>query len=81
MFVINADAEEEQELTMDVRGFEGWVFEEHIGMHAEKPEMANTWENPDVLTPRSVAETCCEGGKLTAVLAKTSWNVFHFIRK
>ena len=30
MFVINGDPAEDQELKLDVRGFEGWKFTEHI---------------------------------------------------
>ena len=81
VFVINADAEDEQELAVDVRGFEGWNFTEHLEMHAATPETANTWAKPDALLPRIVPGTRCEAGRLTAVLEKTSWNVFRFARK
>ncbi len=78
VFVINADAEEEQELRLDVRGFEGWQFAEHIEMYAEEPGMMNTWDHPDRILPRKNGETRAEGGVLTAVLRKESWNVLRF---
>ena len=78
VFVINADAEEEQELTLDVRGFEGWQFVEHIEMYAEDPAAQNTWEHPDRILPCRNAETRAEKGVLTAHLKKESWNVLRF---
>ncbi len=78
VFVINADAEEEQELKLDARGFEGWKFTEHIEMFSEDPEAANSWDRPDRILPRSNTETRTEKGILTARLKKESWNVLCF---
>ena len=78
VFVINADAEEEQELKLDARGFEGWKFTEHIEMYSEDPEAANSWDRPDRILPRSNTETRAEKGILTARLKKESWNVLCF---
>lgn len=78
VFVINADVEEEQELKLDARGFEGWKFTEHIEMYSEDPEAANSWDRPDRILPRSNTETRAEKGILTARLKKESWNVLCF---
>lgn len=78
VFVINADAEEEQKLKLDARGFEGWKFTEHIEMYSEDPEAANSWDRPDRILPRSNTETRAEKGILTARLKKESWNVLCF---
>ncbi len=78
VFVINADGAEEQELTLDVRGFEGWRFEEHLEMSAEGEDDFNSWEHPDRLVPRRNSETRAEKGILTARLKKESWNVLRF---
>ena len=78
VFVINADREEQQELSLDVRGFEGWHFAEHIEMYAPEPDACNTWEHPDVILPRRNGETHAEKGLLTAVLRPESWNVLRF---
>ncbi|MBR6891422.1 MAG: alpha-L-arabinofuranosidase, partial [Clostridia bacterium] len=80
VFVINADLDLPQQLTLDARGFEGWRFVEHIEMHAKAPGDENTWERPDALVPRIVPGTRFESGKVTAKLEKASWNVFRFVR-
>ena len=77
VFVLNADLEEGQELTMDLRGFGGLTLQEHTEMYAEDPEARNTFETPGVLIPRQNRETALEGGILTAWLKKASWNVFR----
>ncbi len=78
VFVINADLDNAQQLTLDVRGFEGWTFVEHLEMHAGSPDALNTWARPDVLVPRRVADTRCEAGMVSARLEKASWNVLRF---
>ena len=79
LFVINAD-QEEQELAIDVRGFEGWQFREHIEMAAEKEGEANTWDHPDRIVPRTGTSAKMEKGRLTACLKKESWNVLRFTK-
>jgi len=78
VFVINADSGEDQELRLDVRGFDGWKFTEHLEMYAENPEDQNTWDHPDRILPRRNTETRAEKGILTARLRKESWNVLRF---
>ncbi len=78
VFVINADAAEEQELKLDARGFEGWQFTEHIEMFAETPDAQNTWDHPDRILPVKNPDTRAEKGILTARLKKESWNVLRF---
>jgi len=80
VFVINADAEEDQELRLDARGFEGWTFEEHIEMYAEA-DASNTWDHPDRILPRTNGETRAEKGIVTARLRKESWNVLRFTNR
>ena len=80
VFVINADAAEEQELKLDARGFEGWQFAEHIEMFAEDPEAQNTWDHPDRILPVRNTETKAEKGIVTARLKKESWNVLRFTK-
>jgi alpha-N-arabinofuranosidase len=80
LFVINADLDEDQELRLDARGFEGWQFREHIEIFAENPDDANTWNDPGRILPHPNPDTRAEGGLLTARLRKESWNVFRFQR-
>ena len=78
VFVINADLENTQEFTLDVRGFAGYDLTQQIEMCADSPEDRNTFERPDVLVPRETKENRLDGGILTAKLKKASWNVFRF---
>ena len=77
VFAINADLDEAQRLDLDVRGFEGWMFLEHIEMHAAG-DAANTWQRPDAIVPRVVPGTRSDSGVVTAKLEPASWNVFRF---
>ncbi len=77
IFVINADLNEEQELQIDLRAFDGWKLAEHTEMFARNEKDANSFEHPDVLVPQKNGSTRMEGGILTAVLQKASWNVFR----
>jgi alpha-N-arabinofuranosidase len=78
VFVINADGQEDQELKLDVRGFEGWQFTEHLEMFSEQADGQNTWDHPDRILPRASRDTRMEKGILTATLRKESWNVLRF---
>ena len=78
VFVINADWEEKQAFTLDVRGFEGWTFLGHSTLYSDDPDACNTFEHPDTLLPRNNPGAAFEKGVCTAVLPKLSWNVFRF---
>ena len=78
VFVINADLMEEQELTMNLRGFEGWKLEEHLEMFTEDDSVSNTWDRPDRIAPRRNVESRAEKGMVTAMLRRASWNVLRF---
>ncbi len=78
VYVSNADLAEGQELSLDVRGFEGWELAEHLVMDADSEDAANTWERPDRIVPRAETETRMEKGVATALLRKESWNVLRF---
>ena len=81
VFIINANPVEDQELSMDVRGFEGWKFREHVEMYAEEAGAINTWDHPDRIIPRVCTTTHMENGILVARLRKESWNVLRFTAK
>ena len=78
LFVINADLDEDQLLTVDVRGFEGVSFTQHTELYASSPDDRNTWEQPDRIVPVQASGTQCENGILLARIRKASWNVFRF---
>ena len=79
VFAINADWQEAQQLTLDVRGFgEDWRLQEHSSLYTEELSARNTYEHPDALIPRPMKETVFEKGICTAMLPRLSWNVFRF---
>ncbi len=80
VFVVSADGEDRQELTLDVRGFEGWKCTGHTVLASADPDARNSFEHPDVLAPRNNPDTAFEKGILTAVLPPLSWNVFRFAK-
>ena len=75
LFVINRDLDEDCELTVDLRQFEGYDIKKHIVLNHNDIKAVNT-EN----APLNVAERCSENSSLdnmtlTSVLEKHSWNV------
>ena len=68
----------EEEITLDVKAFDGYRFVEHLTMYSDDFDAANSYENPDVIKPVVCGETQCRDGKLTATLKKLSWNMFRF---
>lgn len=78
VFIINCDWEAPCEFTLDIRGFEGYEFVEHITLYSETPGVSNSYENPNAIVPMMDRNTKCSNGMLTAVLNKQSWNVLLF---
>ncbi len=78
IFVINRNWESSNDLDLDVSGFEGISFIEHIEMHTDDLDKANTFENPDTIVPTINTSTHFENGKLTGNVKPMSWNVFRF---
>ncbi len=78
VFVINRNWEADNTVELDVSGFEGWRFEEHIRMYSDDLDARNTWENPEAIRPAVDPDTTCIDGKVTANLKSLSWNVFRF---
>jgi len=78
IFAINRNAETSYPVELDIRGFEGFTFEEQIVMFSEDLAAENSFENPDVLLPKTVTGQTFENGTLTAEVQPLSWNVFRF---
>ena len=79
VFVLNADLDEDQLLTLNLKGFDRLSFSEHTELYSDDPEACNTFENPDAIRPRKNTDTALDRGILTAKLHKASWNVFRFM--
>ena len=78
VFVANGDWEEEEEVTLDVKSFDGYRFVEHLTMYSDDFEAANTYEDPEAIKPVVCEDTKCKDGKITVTLKKLSWNMFRF---
>jgi alpha-N-arabinofuranosidase len=78
VFVINRNWESDNTAVIDVSGFEGWSFIEHIQMYSEDLGAANTYENPNAVVPTVNRDAVFDNGKVSATLKSLSWNVFRF---
>lgn len=47
-------------------------------MYAEREDDADTFENPEAILPRRNASAREDGGIVTALLRRESWNVLRF---
>lgn len=80
IFVINRSEENEYPLTVDVSGFEGYVFGRHEEFYSENPELRNSFEEPDCLKPGEHPGAVFEGGKLNTHVKPLSWNMLCFYK-
>jgi alpha-N-arabinofuranosidase len=78
VFVINRNWEASNDVDIDVRGFEGYKFIEHIQMYTEDLMAANTYENPNAIVPTVNKDAKFENGRVSANLKSLSWNIFRF---
>ena len=81
VFALNRNWESDNDATIDVSGFKGYDFVEHIELCSDDFMAVNTFENPDAIKPVVNTKTKCENGEVTANLKKLSWNVFRFEKK
>lgn len=80
VFVINRSWETDNTIELDVSGFVGYQFIEHIQLYTDDIEAQITLENPDAIAPSISKAAKFENGKVTSELKKISWNVFRFKR-
>ena len=80
IFAVNRDMEEDIELTCDLRGFGDLKLGEHILLHHDDVKAVNTEANPNNVAPVQGKGGVIDGGKLTIVLPKLSWNVIKLVK-
>lgn len=80
VFVLSADTEDVQELSMDLRAFADWKLQEHTALYADTPDQRNSFDDPRCLVPRAMPDTTFENGMCQATLPKLSWNLFRFTK-
>ncbi len=78
VFVINRSAENEYPLTIDAKGFAGYNVKTAHCLVSDDIDAGNTYENPDVITPKSIDSVSFGNGELKAHIKPLSWNVFVF---
>ncbi|GAA4849987.1 alpha-N-arabinofuranosidase [Paenibacillus vulneris] len=81
IFIINRGIEDDIEVNLDVRGFDGYRFAEHIEMYTDDLEKGNSFENQEAIKPTKNFETKMENGKVTALTQKLSWNVIRLMKE
>ena len=78
VFVVNRNWETSNDVELDLSGFEGAEFIEHIEMYTDDLMAKNDWETPDAIKPQVNPDAKFEDGKLSATVQKMSWNIFRF---
>ena len=77
IFAVNRSMDEDIELAADLRAFGDLEILEHITLHHDDVEAVNTEANPDNVAPVKGSGGVMDGGKLSVVLGKLSWNVIR----
>lgn len=80
VFAVNKNLEEDMEVTCDLRQFEGYKVAEHIVMTNDDMKAVNTEAHPNNVVPAKSNASKIEGGKLTTVFGKHSWNVVRLTK-
>ena len=78
LFAINRSLDEQLDLNMSLRGFEGsFEVTRHIVLTADDPKATNTEVDPLNVVPTENGNAKCSGSTVTAQLDKMSWNVIY----
>ena len=76
IFAVNRNIEEDVELITDVRGLEGYRLTEHIVLEDSDMKLGNG-PGSERVCPRKVQQSFLDGGIMTSVLHRASWNVIR----
>ena len=80
IFAVNRTLDADIELTTDMRGMEGYKVTEHIVLENSDLKAVNCAGGQHVL-PKTVERSKMDGGIMTSMLHKASWNVIRLSRK
>lgn len=81
IFAVNRTQEEALPLEGDLRDLSGYRVAEHLVLEHADPKATNTLERPDTVVPHARGDASLDGGRLTAMLPKLSWNVIRLARR
>jgi alpha-N-arabinofuranosidase len=77
VFALNRELREEQDLTVELRGFgSNLQLQNAVELHHDNLKACNTESAPDAVMPRPHRNALLESGCLRARLKPGSWNVF-----
>ena len=77
IFAVNRDLADSITLECDVRDFPGYKILEHITLENEDLQAVNSFSRGEMVKPIDNGESAVDGGCLTAMLRKASWNVIR----
>lgn len=80
IFAVNRTLDEDIELTTDIRGMEGYQVLEHIVLEHFELKAVNSVKEQRVM-PKSTDRSSIDGGMMTSMLGKASWNVIRLGKK
>jgi alpha-N-arabinofuranosidase len=78
IFVLNRNADNDIELSCDLRAFGDICFKEHILLHHDNVKTVNSEDEPNKIMPRIQYDHESEGGKFTVRIPTLSWSVLKF---
>ncbi len=76
IFAVNRTLDEDIQLTTDMRGMEGYKVLEHIVMEESDLKLVNCAGEQRVV-PKAAERSSMDGGIMTSMLNKASWNVIR----
>ena len=76
IFAVNRNLEEDVQLVSDIRGVDGYRVLEHIVLEHDDLKATNG-AGMERVKPRSVTQSTIDGGEMTSMLHKASWNVIR----
>ncbi len=77
VFAVNRHLTEGLELSVDLRSFGATTVLQHTVLEHEDIYAANTRHNPGTVLPHDRGNASAEGGRVSALLPKASWNVIR----
>ncbi|MBA4700531.1 MAG: alpha-N-arabinofuranosidase [Ruminococcus sp.] len=76
IFAVNRNLDDDIELETDIRGLEDYRILEHIVLENDNMKIVNSAGNERVV-PKKANQSKMDGGIITSILHKTSWNVIR----
>ncbi len=76
IFAVNRNVQDDVEMTVDLRGFEGYDLIEHIVLESSDMNLVNS-AGAQLVAPKTCSQSKLDSGIMTSLLHSTSWNVIR----